>query len=62
MKSSNDSSVQVNPNGQLSGRSFYICNDIECVSNVFKKLKIFKILRIEPDELLREKIHAVLDK
>ena len=54
--------IKVNPDSQFFGRSIYICKNEECVNNAFKKGKIFKILKIKDDDLLKEKIRAVLDK
>lgn len=44
------------------GRSLYVCADPACVENAFKKGRIYKLLKIKPDESLKEKIRAVLDR
>ena len=53
--------VCVMPNSSFCGRSAYICKSKECVEKAFKKDKLFKILKISPEESLKEKIWAVLE-
>ena len=53
--------IRVMPDSKFFGRSLYICKSEDCVKNVFKKGRIFKILKIKPDEKLEEKIRAVLE-
>lgn len=54
--------IKINPDSKFFGRSVYICKNEECVNNAFKKGKIFKILKIKDNEILKEKIRAVLEK
>ena len=54
--------IKINPDSKFFGRSTYICKSEECVNNAFKKGKLFKILHLAPDEILKEKIRAVLEK
>ena len=59
-KNSNNE-VRVMPDSSFFGRSAYICKSQECVCKAFKKDKLFKILKINPEESLKEKIWAVLE-
>lgn len=52
---------KVNPTSDFVGRSVYVCKDISCINALFKKEKIYKILKIKPDETLKEKIKTVLE-
>ena len=53
--------ICVEPNSCFFGRSCYICRDCECIENAFKKKRIFKILKINDNNELKEKIRAVLE-
>ncbi len=52
--------LRVSPDSKFVGRSVYICKNDGCVSAAFRKSKIYKYLRIKPDNNLEEKIRAVL--
>lgn len=54
--------VKVNPDTNFFGRSAYICKDIHCIDGAFKKGRLYKILKIKPDDTLNEKIRAVLEE
>ena len=54
--------VKVMPDSRFFGRSAYICKNQACIEKVFKKGRIYKILKIKPDETLKEKIRTVLEK
>ena len=54
--------IKVNPDSKFFGRSVYICKNQECVNNAFKKGKLFKILKIKDNDILKEKIRTVLEK
>ena len=56
-----DNVVCVMPNSRFFGRSAYICKTSECVEKAFKKDKLFKLLKISPNDSLKEKIRAVLE-
>lgn len=53
--------IRIMPESTFFGRSCYICKCSDCVENSFKKGKIFKLLKITPDDLFKEKIRAVLE-
>ena len=53
--------IEIMPNSKFFGRSFYLCKSHNCVENAFKKGKLFKILKILPSEIFKEKIRAVLE-
>lgn len=57
----NKNVVEVMPDNLFFGRSAYVCKSCECVQKALKKDKLFKILRIKPDDILKEKIRAVLE-
>lgn len=57
----NTNEVKVSPDSKFVGRSCYVCKDIGCIDNAFKKGRIYKILKIKPDDTLKEKIRAVLE-
>lgn len=48
--------LRILPDSKFFGRSVYICKNIECISNAFKKGRIFKLLKTKPDDSLKEKI------
>lgn len=54
--------LQIMPNSKFTGRSTYICKNNDCIKKAFKKGKLYKILKIKPDETLEQKIRAVLEK
>ena len=53
--------VFIMPELSVSGRSAYICKNKDCIKTALKKDKIFKILKIEPLNSLKEKISTVLE-
>lgn len=53
--------IEVNPKSDFCGRSAYLCKDFECINNAFKKGRLYKILKINQDESLKEKIMTVLE-
>lgn len=53
--------LQIMPDSKFFGRSVYICKNEECIEKAFKKGRIYKFLKIKPDETLKEKIRAVLE-
>lgn len=50
----------VNPDSKTFGRSVYLCYNLDCIENAFRKGKIYKILKTKPSETLMEKIKTVL--
>ena len=54
--------IKIMPDSKFFGRSVYICKNNDCIKNIFKKGRIYKILRIKPDNIFEEKIRAVLEK
>lgn len=54
--------IVVNPSSKTFGRSVYICNNLSCVENAFKKMKISKFLKKKVDLDVKEKIKTVLEK
>lgn len=54
--------VRIAPSSDFVGRSVYVCKDNACIDALFKKGRIFKNLKIKQDDLLKEKIRAVLEK
>ncbi|MBS4759198.1 MAG: YlxR family protein [Clostridium sp.] len=61
-RSSKLQELRVNPDSSFFGRSVYICPEEHCIEAAFKKGKIFKLLKVKPDNSLKEKIRAVLDR
>ncbi len=61
MKEHSCGDIIVQPTNNRFGRSLYICKNIDCINNAFKKMKIFKILKIGKDNILEEKIRTVLE-
>ncbi len=61
-KNSKSQELRINPDSLFFGRSVYICPDECCIEAAFKKGKIFKFLKVKPDNSLKEKIRAVLDR
>ena len=57
----NNGEIRIMPESTFCGRSYYICKNSDCVENAFKKGKIFKLLKIMPDDLFKENIRAVLE-
>lgn len=53
--------IKVSPDSKFVGRSCYICDDVSCIEAAFKKGRFYKILKIKPDDSLKEKIRAVLE-
>lgn len=60
-KSNTGALIEINPDSKFFGRSAYLCKDKACIDNAFKKGRFFKILKIKPDDSLKEKIRAVLE-
>jgi len=58
---SSDGEIRVSPDSKFFGYSYYICKNSICVENAFKKGRIFKLLKVIPDETIKEKIRAVLE-
>lgn len=54
--------IVINPDNSFFGRSVYICKDLNCVLAALKKDKLFKLLKTKPNETIKEKIRAVLEK
>lgn len=54
--------VRVNPDSKFCGRSAYLCYNLKCRDSAFKKNRIFKLLKIKPDDTLAEKIRTVLEE
>lgn len=52
--------LRVSPDSSFVGRSVYICKCDACVNQAFRKSKLYKYLRVRPDNGLEEKIRAVL--
>lgn len=61
-KNNTGSDIMINPDSKFFGRSAYICRDKTCIDNAFKKGRFFKILKIKPDDSIKEKIRAVLEE
>lgn len=53
--------LRIMPDSHFFGRSVYLCKDSGCIEKVFKKGRLYKILKIKPDETLEEKIRTVLE-
>ncbi len=53
--------LRISPSSNFVGRSLYICKNFSCIDTAFKKGRIYKILKIKPDETFKEKIRAVLE-
>lgn len=53
--------IRITPSYDFVGRSAYVCKDLICIDAAFKKGRLFKILKIKPDDALKEKIRAVLE-
>ncbi len=53
--------VRIMPDSSFFGHSVYLCKDAECIQKAFKKGRLYKILKIKPDETLEEKIMTVLE-
>ena len=53
--------VVVMPNSSFVGRSAYICKSLDCIEMAFKKDRIYKNLKINKQDTLKEKIRAVLE-
>lgn len=56
------SEVKILPDSMFMGRSVYLCKDLNCLEKAFKKGRIHRLLKIKPDETLKEKIRAVLEE
>lgn len=53
--------IMVMPHSKFFGHSFYLCKNSQCVEGAFKKGKIFKLLKLSPDDSFKEKIRTVLE-
>lgn len=62
MNESNTTNIIVDPESNVFGRSVYICKNLDCVENAFKKMKISKFLKKKVDIEVKEKIKTVLEK
>lgn len=54
--------IKIMPDSKFFGRSVYICKNNDCIKNILKKGRIYKLLRIKPDTISEEKIRTVLEK
>lgn len=61
MSETSSSNIIVNPNNNTFGRSVYVCKNLNCIENAFKKMKISKFLKKKVDVDVKEKIKTVLE-
>jgi len=54
---SND--IFINPNSKIFGRSVYLCYNIGCIENSFKKNKLAKFLKADLIEELKDKLRSI---
>lgn len=54
--------IKIMPDSKFAGRSVYVCKNEDCLKSAFKKGKLYKILKIKPDEIIEQKIRAVLER
>lgn len=59
---SKNGEIRIMPDSKFFGHSYYICKNNNCIENAFKKGKIFKLLKITPNNEFKEKIRAVLER
>lgn len=57
---SQDGSIKINNDGDIEGRSVYICKNAECVQNALKKKKIEGSLKSNLPESIKEELSTVL--
>lgn len=57
---SQDGSIKINNNSDVTGRSVYICKNAECVQNALKKKKIEGSLKSNLPESIKEELSTVL--
>ena len=55
-KNSVSGEILINPDNYTFGRSVYICKNKKCVEAAFKKGRIFKLLKTQPQNQLKEKL------
>ena len=54
--------IILNINNKISGRSVYVCKNIECLSNALRKRKIESSLKIIVTDSIKEKLYTVLKR
>ncbi len=62
LKRYNDNTILLNPTDKDFGRSVYICKNINCINNAFKKGKISNILKIQAPVELKNVLEEELKK
>lgn len=61
-KDSKTKEIKINQNKEYSGRSVYICKNIECLENALKKKKIETLLKCSVPNCIKEELYTVLKK
>lgn len=61
MKNHINGEILIEPSSLVFGRSVYICRDLVCIDEAFKKKKIEKFLKNKVDVDVKEKIKTVLE-
>lgn len=56
-----DKQIKINPDNKTFGRSAYLCYNIECINNVFKKKRLQKILKTNINEDFADKLKKIVD-
>lgn len=54
--------IKINYNGEIQGRSVYICKNQECIQKALKKNKIDILLKSKLPENIKSELCAVLKK
>lgn len=60
LANSENDEILINPPPKVFGRSVYVCHNLDCIENAFKKMKISKFIRKKINIELKEKIKTVL--
>ena len=55
-RDSKTNEIFINPNTKIFGRSVYLCYNIACIENSFKKNKLAKFLKADLTEELKEQL------
>ena len=51
--------IFIKPNSKIFGRSVYLCYNISCIENSFKKNKLAKFLKADLTEELKDNLKSI---
>lgn len=58
-RGSKTNEIFINPNSKIFGRSVYLCYNISCIENSFKKNKLAKFLKASLTEELKDQLRKL---